>query len=92
MPTDTENSKKHCLDLFSGLGGFSSAFEDADNWEVTTVEIQERFDPDITADVMDLRPTDLPDADVVLASPPCTSFSLAASRLEHFDGRATTDG
>jgi site-specific DNA-cytosine methylase len=64
-----------CLDLFAGLGGFSSAFEDADGWDVVTVDIQERFNPDIRADVLDLRPSDLPDADVVLASPPCTEFS-----------------
>lgn len=78
---------KRCLDLFAGLGGFSAAFEDADGWDVTTVDIQDRFETDITADVMDLRPADLPDADVVLASPPCTCFSLAANgHHEHFDG------
>jgi len=77
---------QHCLDLFAGLGGFSQAFEDAEDWTVTTVDIQERFDPDIRADVMDLGPSDLPDADVVLASPPCTCFSLAANgHHTHFD-------
>ena len=64
-----------CLDLFAGLGGFSAAFAEADGWEVVTVDIDERFAPDIRADVLDLRPADLPDADVVLASPPCTEFS-----------------
>ena len=34
------------LDLFAGLGGFSAAFEDSDTWEVITVEIEERFEPD----------------------------------------------
>jgi site-specific DNA-cytosine methylase len=34
------------LDLFAGLGDFSAAFEDSDTWEVTTVEIEERFEPD----------------------------------------------
>lgn len=67
-----------CLDLFSGLGGFSAAFHDSDEWRVVTVDVEERFTPDIQADVMDLRPRDLPDADVVLASPPCTAFSMAA--------------
>lgn len=66
-----------CLDLFSGLGGFSAAFEDADGWEVVTVEIEEEFDPDICADVRDLVPEDLPEPDVVLASPPCQRFSVA---------------
>lgn len=81
----------HCLDLFSGLGGFSQTFRESDRWEVTTVEIEERFEPDIQADVMDLRPGDLPDADLVLASPPCTQFSMAASRYERFvDGEPNT--
>lgn len=72
--SDTERIS---LDLCAGLGGFSSAFEDAENWRVVTVDIEEGFDPDICADVLDLRPADLPAADVVLASPPCTTFSKA---------------
>lgn len=77
-----------CLDLFSGLGGFSAAFEDADGWEVVTVDLDpdDRFDPDIQADVMNLRPSDLPDADVVLAGPPCTTFSMANQPNPHWDG------
>lgn len=70
-------TRKVCLDLFSGLGGFSAAFEDADGWDVVTVEIDPDHDPDICADVMGLRPSDLPNADVILASPPCIDFSLA---------------
>jgi hypothetical protein len=82
---------RHCLDLFAGLGGFSAAFADDPEWTVTTVDIEERFEPDIQADVFDLRPSDLPDADVVLASPPCTQFSLAASSLERIvDGEPQT--
>jgi hypothetical protein len=80
MPTE-----KTCLDLFCGLGGFSAAFEDADQWDVVTVDIEERFDPDIQADVMELRPDDLPNADVVLASPPCDVFSLANTRDRYWD-------
>lgn len=73
---------KHCLDLFAGLGGFSAAFRDSPNWTVTTVDLEERFDPDIQADVMDLRPADLPTADVVLAGHPCTLFSVAGNHDE----------
>lgn len=68
----------HCLDLFAGLGGFSAAFAEAADWDVTTVEIDERFEPDVCADVLDLRPADFGVVDVVLASPPCKAFSLAA--------------
>ena len=77
------------LDLFAGLGGFSAAFDESDRWDVTTVEIEERFDPDIQADVFDLRPSDFEgDFDLVVASPPCTQFSIAAEWNDHWD----TDG
>jgi hypothetical protein len=79
-------SEYRVLDLFCGLGGFSQAFEQSDRWAVTTVDIEARFDPDITADVMDLRPSDFDQTfDVVLASPPCTEFSRAAAWADHFD-------
>ena len=69
---------RECLDLFSGLGGFSAAFADADGWNVTTVEINGEFDPDVQADIFDLRPSDFDtDFDVILASPPCEEFSPA---------------
>lgn len=81
------------LDLFCGLGGFSQAFEESDRWGVTTVDIEERFDPDICSDVFDLRPSDFEqEFDVVLASPPCQCFSVANFSAGHFsDGRPQTD-
>lgn len=72
------------LDLFSGLGGFSTAFEQSQNWNVVTVDIQERFNPNIQANVLDLRPGDLPEADVILASPPCTTLSIAGNHTDHY--------
>ena len=66
------------LDLFAGLGGFSQAFAESDRWDVTTVEIDPEFDPDVTADVFDLRPSDFDqEFDVILAGHPCTLFSPA---------------
>jgi len=86
-------SEHRVLDLFCGLGGFSQAFAESERWDVTTVDIEDRFDTDIRADVFDLRPSDFDGAvDVVLASPPCTQFSLAASRFERVvDGEPQTD-
>jgi len=68
------------LDLFAGLGGFSQAFAASERWAVTTVEIEGRFEPDVQADVFELRPSDFEtEFDVVLASPPCTQFSTAGN-------------
>jgi len=64
------------LDLFSGLGGFSAAFEKDSGYHVTTVDINPDFQPDIVADVLELSWQDFPDANIVLASPPCTAFSV----------------
>ncbi len=71
-------SEWQVLDLFCGLGGFSAAFDDSDRWDVTTIDIEARFNPDMQADVLELRPGDFDrEFDVVLASPPCTDFSMA---------------
>jgi hypothetical protein len=68
----------HVLDLFAGLGGFSQAFAASERCGVTTVEIQAEFEPDIQADIFELRPSDFDrEFDVVLASPPCKQFSPA---------------
>lgn len=66
------------LDLFSGLGGFSRAFIERGH-DVITIDIEERFNPTIVADVMSLGPNDFPEGfDVILASPPCQAFSVAS--------------
>jgi hypothetical protein len=94
-PLAESGSTKVCLDLFCGLGGFSAAFADTDDWQVVTVDIQERFDPDLQADIMDLRPAELVellpgdgreavDVLVVLASPPCTTLSVAGNHTDHY--------
>ena len=74
------------LDLFCGLGGFSQAFESSERWVTTTVDIEERFDPDIVADVFELRPSDFgQEFDVVLAGFPCELFSPARNITEGGD-------
>jgi site-specific DNA-cytosine methylase len=66
------------LDLFSGLGGASQAMKDR-GWEVTTVDIDPKFLPDIVADVRYLTRLDVFSRgpfDLVWASPPCVDFSV----------------
>ena len=68
------------LDLFSGLGGASRAMKNDKNWEVITVDIEQKFNPTICADLLDLTPDDFRlygHFDLIWASPPCTYFSIA---------------
>lgn len=70
---------KHALDLFAGTGSATKAFEEHPDWEVTKVELNERFEADMHEDVSDLEPKDFDkDFDFIWASPPCTKFSVAA--------------
>lgn len=78
----TSGIEQICLDLFAGSGGFSAAFEESSRWRVVTVDNREETDPDICADIMELRPGDLPNADVVLVGHPCTLFSTAGNHDE----------
>jgi len=64
------------LDLFAGRGGWSQAFADRGH-DVFRVDIAERFEVELYADVLTLTPAQLPwRPDVVLASPPCEAFSV----------------
>ena len=89
-------SERTVIDFSPASGGFSAAFADADGWEVVTVDIDERFGPDIQADVLDLRPSDLIaaigewDVLVILASPPCTTLSMANQPNPHWEGDSPT--
>ena len=66
------------LDLFSGLGGWSSAFRNRGH-EVVTVDIDPSFNPTIVANINELELEHLGDGwDIVLASPPCECFSVAS--------------
>lgn len=65
------------LDLFAGLGGWSAPFRDMGH-DVTTVDLNPDFDPDVCANVLHLSPLEFEGYDAVLASPPCEAFSVAS--------------
>jgi site-specific DNA-cytosine methylase len=61
------------IDLCCGLKGASQSFKDA-GWDVLTLDIKEKFEPDIVADVREwfwegVRP------DLIWISDPCTEFA-----------------
>jgi hypothetical protein len=86
------DDQRYVLDLFAGLKGFSQAFEEADNWTVISLDITDEYDVDdgdstttVTVDhdyLCDIRAVSARDFDhtfdLILASPPCTTYSLAA--------------
>ena len=68
------------IDLFSGLGGASQAMEEDENWRVITIDNQEKFNPDICKDILDVEPQDITTKkpDLVWSSPPCDRFTVAS--------------
>ncbi len=83
-----ETRMKLCIDLCSGLGGFSQAFKASEFWEVITVDINPEFNPSILADVRNVKKDDIEQCSdlrnlsryekkVMLMSPPCQFFSRA---------------
>ena len=78
------------LDLFCGAGGASMGYARA-GFEVTGMDIKhgKRYPfKYIRKDVMELRPEDLEEYDVIHASPPCQTFS-ATRHLRNAQGKTT---
>lgn len=61
------------IDLFSGLGGASRAMKER-GWQITTVDNNPDFNPNITANILTFEYTG-PTPDLIWASPPCQEFS-----------------
>jgi len=73
--------------MFCGAGGFTEGFKQTgfdvaaclDNWS-PAVETHRRNHPEtevFQADILEFDSSDLPEADVLIGSPPCTEFSYA---------------
>lgn len=68
------------LDLFSGLGGWAAPFRDHGH-QVTTSDLEAKFGCTVTGDILTLTAADFAaygPFDLILASPPCTAFSVAS--------------
>lgn len=76
------------VELFCGTKSFSKNAE-ALGFECFTLDIDNRFKPDLCLDFMDLKLEDIPSEfmgpGILWASPPCTFFSMLA-RDKHFKG------
>lgn len=91
---------RRAVDLFSGLRGWSGPFFDA-GWDVTTLDndTDGEFGADFAVDILTV--SSLAELErgrgrfeVVLASPPCTAFSVAAMgrNWERYMGRNPVNG
>lgn len=75
------------LELFSGTASFSNVAKQLGH-ETFTVEIDEDFKPDLCKDILSVQPYELPQKpDILWASPPCTTFSVASLRWYWDQGR-----
>ena len=77
------------LELCCGTAQVSKYFL-AQGWEVVTVDIDPKFQPDILSDVRDIDPARWQpgEFDVVWASPPCCCYSIARSTVPRDFGQA----
>ena len=75
----------HVLELFSGTGSVGRPFRD-NGWEVTSVDLDYRYNPEINTDIMTWDYTKIKTPDVIWSSPPCTCYSQARtiSRVADF--------
>lgn len=74
------------LELFSGFASFSMVAKEYFNAEIFTIDLDPKFNPSLVADISTIKTDDIPLApDVIWASPPCNTFSVAAFQRHHRD-------
>jgi hypothetical protein len=72
------------LEMFCGTKSIGKAFVEI-GVQSFSIDLEERFDPTLRADVLELSADQLPRTPVIWASPPCTAFSVA-SMGHHWGG------
>ena len=75
------------LELFSGTESFSKVARERGH-ECFTIDLDRSFNPSLCKDILEVTKEDIPFVpDVIWASPPCTTFSVASIRHYWEDGR-----
>ena len=74
------------IELFAGSCSFSNVARKYE-WETFTTDWKQYGAIDYVADILDIDYSKLPDADIIWASPPCTTFSVASMGY-HWTGGA----
>jgi len=82
------------LELFCGTKSFSKVAKELGH-KTFTVDIDPKLEPDLVCDILDFKvemlPLEFRRPDVVWASPPCTTFSVASLRHYWVDGKPKND-
>lgn len=92
-----KNHKFKFIDLFAGIGGMRIAMENLGGKCLFSSEIdkfaqqtyQDNFDEHPFGDIRNLKSTEIPKHDLLLAGFPCQSFSIAGNRGGFEDTRGT---
>ena len=70
------------LELFSGTQSVGKVFKEK-GWEVISLDIMKKFNPTINTDILIWEGyKELPEIDMIWASPPCNSFSILKINYE----------
>jgi len=98
VKTKTKNSKFTFIDLFAGIGGIRTAFEEMggrcvftsewDSYAQTTYSANFGDDHPINGDITEVDAIDIPKHDVLLAGFPCQPFSIAGVSKKNALGKS----
>lgn len=79
------------LELFAGSRSFGKVAEEF-GWEVFSTDNHPYDNINLVDDIMNVNPSDIPFVpDVIWASPPCTTYSIAGIRFHRREGKAFSE-
>ena len=83
----TDDKDRYLIEFFAGSKTVSSIARDDFRYKVFTVDIENKFEPDLSADIAKLALNQIPGRDlasIVWASVPCTQYSIL-NLINHWD-------